>query len=340
MQRQLPTIKRIKSPELPPWSTRTYLWALGFLLVLLVIASVPSYVELTGAEKAAPPVAPFTVSVDPANKIIHSLPIEDLSFVPGSLVAAVSLGAHDVLSSVAVAVIESPAYQLLAPADAPRAVVIYPGSRKEQVASAFAGALSWSKEKQKVFLAATTTNPLEEGTVFPSTYIVSPNIGPSDIRAIIDQRFDERVLQRYATSTRELVPVKDALIIASLIERETGDPEEMKVVSGIIWNRLFKNMKLQLDASLQYVRGTSANTWWPVARARDKYITSPYNTYIHQGLPPGPIASPSVAAIIAALNPVLTDCLYYFHDAKGKFYCSPTYEEHVSELKKVYGRGR
>jgi UPF0755 protein len=131
----------------------------------------------------------------------------------------------------------------------------------------------------------------------------------------------------------------DALTIASIIEREAGDESEMAVISGILWNRLFSDMRLQADTTLQYVRGTARNGWWPVPRPRDKYLKSTYNTYLNKGLPPGPIASPSVAALYAALNPEKTDCFFFFH-SKGTFTCSVTYEEHVKKLKKIYGRGK
>ena len=112
----------------------------------------------------------------------------------------------------------------------------------------------------------------------------------------------------------------------------------MRYISGVIWNRLFIDMPLQIDATLQYARGTPGNnrTWWPVPVPRDKYIDSPYNTYQNIGLPPEPISNPSVDAIIAALNPRATDCLFYFHDTHGNFHCTATYEEHVELLREYY----
>jgi UPF0755 protein len=72
----------------------------------------------------------------------------------------------------------------------------------------------------------------------------------------------------------------------------------------------------------------------------DQYRKSAYNTYLHPGLPPTPIANPSVASVLAALNPKNTPCLFYFHDAAGGFHCSETYTGHVTLLKKYYGRGK
>jgi UPF0755 protein len=115
----------------------------------------------------------------------------------------------------------------------------------------------------------------------------------------------------------------------------------MREVSGVIWNRLFIDMPLQLDATLQYVRGSrpSEQRWWPAVKPADKFLSSPYNTYEHDGLPPGPIANVSPEAILAALNPAITDCLYYFHTAQGGYHCSESYEQHVQKLQALYGRG-
>jgi UPF0755 protein len=100
-------------------------------------------------------------------------------------------------------------------------------------------------------------------------------------------------------------------------------------------------MRLQIDATLQYAKGSNPqHVWWPKVTPSDKYIASAYNTYKNEGLPPAPIANPSMEAIIAALNPKKTDCMYYFHDKKAGFHCTKTYEEHVALLKEYYGKGK
>ena len=136
-----------------------------------------------------------------------------------------------------------------------------------------------------------------------------------------------------------MVPLSDALTVASLIQRE-ANTNDMRIVSGIIWKRLFNNMKLQIDATVQYAKANRAKTssnWWPQVIPGDSSIKSPYNTYLHEGLPPTPIANPSVAAVLAALNPIDTPCLFYFHDKKGQIHCTETYAEHTALLKKYYG---
>jgi UPF0755 protein len=151
----------------------------------------------------------------------------------------------------------------------------------------------------------------------------------------------KNILVHYSTTTQAFVPLNQALTVASLLEREAAGPTDMRVISGIIWNRIFKNMNLQIDASLQYAKGeNSSGNWWTKVVPKDKYVASVYNTYAHPGLPPGPIAEPSLAAVLAALNPVATNCIFYFHDANGNFHCSNTYAEHVALLKKYYGQGK
>jgi UPF0755 protein len=110
----------------------------------------------------------------------------------------------------------------------------------------------------------------------------------------------------------------------------------MKLISGIIWNRIFKGMKLQMDATLQYAKGSEETGWWPQVNPQDKNIDSPYNTYMYTELPPSPIASPGLAAIEAAYNPQKTNCLFYLHDKKGVIHCSATYEGHKKNIAKYY----
>lgn len=219
-------------------------------------------------------------------------------------------------------------------------VVIKPGMRKEQVASAFAKVLGWNSEEKRQFSTPLPNAllPFKEGTFLPGTYFVTSDMTPLDVQKLVNDRFTKEVLDNYGASTERIVPLKDALIIASIIQRETIGTDGMRLVSGIIWNRLFTNMNLQIDATLQYSKASNgqSSTWWPQVFSYDKYIYSPFNTYMHGGLPPEPIANPSVAAIIAALNPIETPCIFYFNDPKGNFHCSTTYEEHRKLLKKHY----
>jgi uncharacterized YceG family protein len=292
---------------------------------------------------------PFPVTVDPRNRVIvenakvnELLEREQSPFV-ASAAAAGSI-VRELFERFATTIDSLPIYQNLA-ATSMRLVRITPGMRKEQAAAAFGNALGWTDAEKKRFLSpagATSTLPHIEGTFAPGIYTIEEGTSPDAAQALVSQKFTEDVLVRYGTSTASVVPLKQALTVASLIEREAGGPRDRRQISGIIWKRLFMNMNLQIDATVQYAKANRPLTvsWWPRIVPGDMSINSPYNTYLHRGLPPNPIANPSVASIIAALNPIDTPCLFYFHDSRGSFYCSRTYDEHVAQLKKIYGRGK
>ncbi len=232
-------------------------------------------------------------------------------------------------------------YQQLA-APVARIVVIWPGERTEQVALASGDILRWDSEAETDFTNLTKElSGLDEGTLLPGRYVTHRYTSPAEMALMINDRFQTEIIDRYPPELAETLPLSDTLVIASLLEREARDFTDMREISGVIWNRLFIDMPLQLDATLQYAKAneTSGGAWWPVVRPVDKFIDSPFNTYQNPGLPPSPIANPSPEAILAALNPKATSCFFYFHDAERNFYCSDTYEEHVGKLRAIYGQG-
>lgn len=233
-------------------------------------------------------------------------------------------------------------YQNMASASS-RILVIRSNERKEQVADNFKKILGWNDAERARFLEimAEYEPEIKEGNFYPGTYAVIKGAKPEEVAPIINERFREQVLDRYGPQIEAYVPLEQAIIVASLLEREAYDFTDMRHISGVIWNRLFIDMKLQLDATLQYARGSQPHEpWWPKPVPADKYIDSPYNTYQNVGLPPTAIANPSAEAILAALNPTATDCMFYFHDAYSNFHCTTNYEDHVKLLKQFYGRGR
>lgn len=287
---------------------------------------------------------PFPVGVNPAKKLItEQANIEEYLNKPTS---ETDSGAVVIKTSFIKKAIAKLAlfdwYQNLA-AGASRILVIEPGERKEQVAQNFAKILKWTDDEKREFLAnIISTDPvLFEGKFTPGSYVVAREVKPASVAPLIIERFNKDVLERYPARIENTVPLQDALTIASLLEREAYDFEDMRYISGVIWNRLFIDMNLQIDSTLQYAKGTaSVKAWWPKPIPADKYLDSLYNTYQNSGLPPTPIANPSLDAILAALNPRVTDCYYYFHDRKGGFHCTATYEEHIALLKQYYGRGK
>lgn len=286
-------------------------------------------------------VEPFPVGVDPERKLIVELP--DADGYMRNHAASRSLAQERGTVGRLVASLSSFAwYQNLATPSA-RILIIQPGERKEEIAANISKILGWSPSDRNLFMkmVSSSTPELTDGKFYPGTYVVERYAPPDTVSPLISERFESEVLSRYTKEVEAVVPLNDALTIASLLEREAGGLEDMRLISGVIWNRLFADMKLQIDATLQYAKVTpQSRRWWPVPAPADKKIESPFNTYQNTGLPPSPIANPSLSAIIAALNPKKTECLFYFHDKKGAFHCSVTYEEHVELLKKYYGRGR
>jgi UPF0755 protein len=173
-----------------------------------------------------------------------------------------------------------------------------------------------------------------EGYFFPETYEWKKN---ASIKEIID-----RMLVELDRKLSELPPdwpetlrsrqlgLHQLLTIASMIEREVALDEERPIVAGIIYNRLRQGMHLQVDATVQYVFEKQKERLYE----KDLQVESPYNTYLHAGLPPGPIASPSLASIRAALYPAETKYLFYVtkKDGSKEHLFAETYEEHQKNI--------
>ncbi|KKS48017.1 MAG: Aminodeoxychorismate lyase [Candidatus Gottesmanbacteria bacterium GW2011_GWA2_42_18] len=207
--------------------------------------------------------------------------------------------------------------------------VLPPGLRKEQVAEILSKTFKWDQSITQSFI-----KQAEEGYLFPDTYLFDSAGTPEDHLNRISNNFNDKFdakLQKdlLAQDVRNDTAIK----IASLIERETGSDEDKPIIAGIIWNRLNTDMKLQIDATSQYILGQPGN-WWPRIKPADHKRESPYNTYLFQGLPPGPISNPSLASIKAVVYPAQTDCLYYIHDRNKSIHCSRNYEGHLENIEK------
>jgi UPF0755 protein len=122
--------------------------------------------------------------------------------------------------------------------------------------------------------------------------------------------------------------LNEIVIIASLIEREAITDNEKFIISSVIDNRLNAGMGLDIDATLQYIKGKSNGSWWTVPTGEERQINSPYNTYRNAGLPPGPISNPGIVAIEAAMNPSKSPYFFYIHDREGNIYFAENLNEH------------
>ncbi|MCX6787202.1 MAG: endolytic transglycosylase MltG, partial [Candidatus Kaiserbacteria bacterium] len=324
--------------------------AAAFIIMLgAVVLSVPTLLSWSFHYGAPIVSGQFPVTVNPQHKtivenVLVNAFLESKQSPFQAAVANTGAAFWNVFEWTATTISGAPWYQSIAGVAGihNRLVTITPGMRKEQVANAFADALAWNNSQKQEFMtaAASATLPLAEGSFVPGVYTVTRGTTPAAAQTLVNKRFSEEILSHYGTTTAQIVSVNQALTVASLIEREAGGSDDMRMISGIIWNRLFANMNLQIDATVQYVKANSASatSWWPKVVPADMSRKSSYNTYLHKGLPPTPIANPSVAAVLAALNPRDTSCMFYFHDNAGQFHCSDTYAEHVALLKKYFGR--
>lgn len=219
-----------------------------------------------------------------------------------------------------------------------RVVRVQEGLRKEQVAEVIGGKLDWSEAEKYDFinahLALNTTDL--EGRYFPKTYLFNKDENPIDASGMMFDEFSKQTSKIKKPKGADITNPDTALKIASLIQREAAGKHDMNLISGIIWNRIWSGMRLQIDATLQYAKGNEEDGWWKMVLSEDKKIDSEYNTYMYKGLPPSPIANPGLDAIAAAYNPAKTKCMFYLHDRNRKIHCSVTYEEHKRNIQKYY----
>lgn len=217
-----------------------------------------------------------------------------------------------------------------------RIVQIQEGLRKEEVAAILGKRLEWNEEEKEEFLNAHLAYAQEsfEGRYFPKTYMIHKDSDPVVVSKTMTDEFRNKVKNIKKPKSTKIINEDMVLIVASMIQREAGGKSDMKLISGIIWNRIFDGMKLQIDATLQYAKGNE-DLWWPQVEPKDKKIKSPYNTYLYD-MPPAPISNPGLAAIEAAYNPQKTTCMFYLHDKKRNIHCARTYEQHKKNIERYY----
>jgi UPF0755 protein len=174
-----------------------------------------------------------------------------------------------------------------------------------------------------------------EGYLFPDTYQVPEDVVLKDIIDLMLVDFDRRVPKGMRDTPPEGFSFHQAMIVASIVEREAAIDSERPIIAGIYYNRLrgVPPLPMQSDPTVQYALGQEGN-WWPELQPTDTQRESPYNTYLRTGLPPGPICNPSLKSIQAALNPLQTDYLYFVARGDGTHAFARTYEEHLANVQK------
>lgn len=236
-------------------------------------------------------------------------------------------------------------------------VTIRPGWRAEEIADYLAtlGLANYSKDQ---FLKAVQTGKFDyaflrdrpkgapnsiEGFLFPETYNVPFDTSADALITLMlntfNQRLTDAMRQKAAAAKMTLY---EAVTLASIIEREAVVANERPIIASVYLNRVKKKMFLQSDPTAQYALGyqAAAKQWWKIPVTVDELASakSPYNTYLNPGLPPGPICEPSLASLIAALEPAQTDYLFFYSKGDGSHAFAKTYEEHLANQTKYGGK--
>ncbi|MGQ9568492.1 MAG: endolytic transglycosylase MltG [Anaerolineae bacterium] len=178
-----------------------------------------------------------------------------------------------------------------------------------------------------------------EGFLFPDTYRFPRNADALDVVRRMVERFGEQFTPEMQAQARgQGLSVFATVTLASIVEREAVVPEERPLIAAVFLNRLAQGMYLQADPTVQYALGYQPETgdWWlrPLPVEALTAVESPYNTYLHPGLPPGPICNPGLSSIQAVLNPADTDYLFFLARGDGSHVFARTYEEHMENLQR------
>ncbi|MCL2144397.1 MAG: endolytic transglycosylase MltG [Endomicrobia bacterium] len=188
-------------------------------------------------------------------------------------------------------------------------------------------------DKDKFIRIASDRNM--EGYLMPETYFIDPIMKEEDIIDTMKKEFDKKVTPEMYERANELDTDMDKIItLASIVEKEAVNPDERAIIAAVFYNRIQKRIRLESCATVLYAMG--------VNKARltreDTFFDSPYNTYRHLGLPPGPICSPGIESIKAALYPANSSSLFFVSKGNGSHLFAESLDEHVKnkqETKKI-----
>ncbi len=181
--------------------------------------------------------------------------------------------------------------------------------------------------------------PSLEGYLYPDTYLISRDMGAKGLIDLMVNRFwhvYNSLIRDQKSSAGGLSELREVVTLASIVEKETGLAEERPIIASVFLNRLKKRMRLESDPTVIYgLEDFDGNL-----KRGDLRTPSPYNTYIHHGLPPGPIANPGREALSAVIDPVKTGYLYFVSKNDGSHYFSTTLKEHNRAVARYQKRRR
>lgn len=175
----------------------------------------------------------------------------------------------------------------------------------------------------------------QEGMLLPDTYFFVPGEDPALVVKALENNFKLNLadvdLQNDIAKFGK--PLPEVLTMASLLEKEANNTGDRQKIAGLLWHRIAIGMKLQVDAVFPYIIGVNT---FNLTKA-DLATTSPYNTYVNKGLPPGPIDNPSMSSILAAVTPVKSNYVYYLSDLQGNLHFCATYACQLANQRKYLG---
>ncbi len=197
----------------------------------------------------------------------------------------------------------------------------------------------WRVEEMADKLSSKFLEIAKEGYMFPDTYLFPKDYSAEQIAKKMQDNFDAKYSDEIKTKIKKLgLTENEGVILASIVEREGRSDGVREMIASILLKRFKISMGLNADATIQYALGyqKSEKSWWKRhLTADDKKINSPYNTYLHRGLPLAPICNPGLASLEAVANAdPATPYLYYYHDSEGNSHYAKTLEEHNQNVAK------
>ncbi|MDR1259791.1 MAG: endolytic transglycosylase MltG [Endomicrobium sp.] len=202
------------------------------------------------------------------------------------------------------------------------------GSNVKQTAEIISKTVNINKEK---FIKIAKDKNME-GYLMPETYFVTPVVNEEKLIEMMFSEFKKKIKQCMYERAKEInVDFKNIIIMASIIEKEAIKSEEKPIIASVFYNRLSKHIKLQSCATVLYAieRNKSKLTF------KDTKFNSPYNTYMYFGFPPGPICSPGIESIKAALYPANTKNLFFVSDKRGRHLFAKNFDEHRKNIQSI-----
>jgi UPF0755 protein len=168
-----------------------------------------------------------------------------------------------------------------------------------------------------------------EGYLFPETYSFPSHTGPRQVIEAMVARFQQTLshLQQVLPSDKWPLNARNTVILASLVETEAAQPDERPVIASVYLNRLNQHILLQCDPTVIYAL-EQAERYRGKLTLTDLQFKSPYNTYVNPGLPPGPIANPGYASLVAAIQPAMTRYLFFVRTVESRHTFSETLDAH------------